>query len=819
MPGRTGVAPFAGIAPEGMGRLETAAMLADIRAFVRDPEGARARANDGFVERELESSVRFFDTVETLPLTEEQRRAVVVNDARNLVVASAGSGKTSVIVAKAGWLLSRGFNRPRDILLLAFARDARKEMAGRIGERLGGNGEGLTVATFHSLGMSVIKEVEGKWPTVARSARDNRVLQSLLTGIVGDLFRDADQAGPVMQWFQGLFGPYRSRHECASWGEYWEYIRRHDIRSLKGERVKSHEECEIANFLYLNGVEYAYEAPYEGELRKPDGRVYKPAFRLIDSGIYVEHFALDGDGEPAPFVDRDAYLHEVVWKREAHERCGTVLVETRSGDAADGRLVESLRERLADRGVALAPVSGEQVFAALEEDERIEGFVGLVATFLHHFKGRRRVLEDVLREAEALDDRGRAAAFVRLFAAIYERYEQELARQGAIDFHDMINRAADYVESGRYVSRFRYVLVDEFQDISPGRARLLNALLDQPPGAQLFAVGDDWQAIFRFGGSDIALMREFETEFGRGSLLKLETTFRCSERIAGVATRFVLKNPAQIAKTVRSGRQASGPGVFVWLRRKKDERLLELALERIGADAELQGGKADVLVLSRYRALRPKDLEELAARYENLSVSFKTVHASKGLEADYVVVLGMCGGRRAFPVEMTDDPVLALVLAEQERYPNAEERRLLYVAITRARRQVFLLVDRGAPSSFARELMGGDYDVATIGVDEKGTASCPACLEGRLQRRENRERNRVFFGCSNWPYCEYAQPACSACGSGLMLREDRWVNCVSCGAERAPCPRCDGWLETKKGKYGEFVGCVNWPGCDYTVRR
>ena len=95
------------------------------------------------------------------------------------------------------------------------------------------------------------------------------------------------------------------------------------------------------------------------------------------------------------------------------------------------------------------------------------------------------------------------------------------------------------------VSPFGYILVDEFQDISPARARLLKALLDKSPGSQLFAVGDDWQAIYRFGGSDIAVMREFGERFGTFELIDLETTFRCSDRIAAVATDFMLRRSAK----------------------------------------------------------------------------------------------------------------------------------------------------------------------------------------------------------------------------------------------------------------------------------
>ena len=143
-----------------------------------------------------------------------------------------------------------------------------------------------------------------------------------------------------------------------------------------------------------------------------------------------------------------------------------------------------------------------------------------------------------------------------MFRPVFERYQESLTRSGTIDFHDMINRATDLVESGRYRSPFGYIMVDEFQDISPARARLLKALLDSAPDAQLFAVGDDWQAIYRFGGSDIAVMREFETWFGDYLRIDLETMFRTDDRIAEVATDFVLRNPAQIRKTVRPMRKA-----------------------------------------------------------------------------------------------------------------------------------------------------------------------------------------------------------------------------------------------------------------------
>ena len=403
-----------------------------------------------------------------------------------------------------------------------------------------------------------------------------------------------------------------------------------------------------------------------------------------------------------------------------------------------------------------------------------------------------------------------------MFRPVYERYQESLTRSGTIDFHDMINRATDLVESGRYRSPFGYIMVDEFQDISPARARLLKALLDSSPDAQLFAVGDDWQAIYRFGGSDIAVMREFETWFGDYLRIDLETMFRTDDRIAEVATDFVLRNPAQIRKTVRPMRKADRPAVHLGLPEQEGPSLLMEAFDRIAEDAGRHDETSSVLLLGRYRHLRPQNMGRLAQRYPGLRFAYRTVHRSKGIEADYAVVLGLCSGKHGFPSEITDDSLLDLVLAAPEAHPNAEERRLLYVAITRARRQVYLLAEGGPPSSFARELIDGRYDVNVFGRLPEGDVPCPQCKEGRPERRENPRSESTFYGCSNWPYCRHTEPPCPSCGIGLAVKAGRAHRCRDYGELLEGCPDCDGWLETKMGRYGRFLACLNWPGCGYT---
>ena len=808
--------------PDALSGTPEIRMLKTIRDFLKDPDGHRARANKAFVVNELVRSREFFDRIEARPLTDEQRRAVVVDEDCNLVVAAAGSGKTSVIVAKAGWLLQKGYRQPSELLLLAFAKDAQKEMEERVRSRLGDDASaGLTVRTFHSLGMSIIGAAEGKRPALAKVAEDDKALFDLLKGIIADLVSDPKFSTVMLRWFEAHFAPYQSEHEFQTQGEYWAYVRANEIRSLQGEKVKSFEECQIANFLYLSGVPYEYERSYEHDTATSERRQYQPDFYLPDAGIYIEHFGLNESGGTAPFINREEYLQSMEWKRRLHADHGTVLIETYSYEKAAGKLTENLAAKLADHGVTLSPIPPADIFAVLEQQGRIDPFTRLVATFLQHYKGAQLSAQEVARRAAKAPDRPRAEAFVNVFGRIFERYQESLARLRQIDFHDMINKATEYVESGRYLSPFGYILVDEFQDISPGRARLLKALLDQLPTAQLFAVGDDWQAIYRFAGSDIAIMREFEERFGASERIDLTTTFRCADRITAVATKFVLRNPAQIHKDVSSVRRADGPRVHVGLPGEGCPDLLWETLGTVASDAAKNDETSTVQLLGRYRHSQPENLANLAREHPGLHLSYKTVHGCKGREADYVVVLDLCSGKYGFPAEIADDPLLDIVLAATEEHPNAEERRLLYVAITRARRRVFLLAGSGPPSPFVKELLHDGYDVTAFGRLPESDVPCPVCVEGLLVCRNNGENGSVFYGCSHYPYCEHIEPACPHCGTGLPIKTDGTFRCRDCGQAVEQCPACNGWLGTKTGKYGQFLGCSNWPNCDYTrnIRR
>lgn len=462
---------------------------------------------------------------------------------------------------------------------------------------------------------------------------------------------------------------------------------------------------EISNWLYRHGIAFEYEPTYEHPLPAGARGAYHPDFRLTESGVYIEHFgvrkARNADGsirlETAPYIDCNRYLADMEWKRQVHKENGTTLIETFSYEKIEGSLLQNLKEKLAPY-VKLAPVADDKVFGVLSEMGQVDAFTQTLGTFLRHFKSVGADMDQCRKRGDLGEGAPRNLAFMKVFEFVFDAYQKRLDDQ--IDFEDMISLATAYIESGRYQSPYRHILVDEFQDISEGRARLLKALKAQHADARIFAVGDDWQSIFRFAGSDIRLMRDFGKEFGGKlgarsdvhSVVDLGRTFRSVDKIALPARAFVLKNPSQIEKQVITAGTTEMPAIFVaYYDRGQEAAALEASLQRIASGSR---PKTSVLLLGRYNHLKPKNLSALEAEFPQLSLRFMTAHGSKGLEADHVIILRAVSDTMGFPSEIVDDPLLELVLPMPERFEHAEERRLFYVALTRARTSVTIVAER-----------------------------------------------------------------------------------------------------------------------------
>ena len=766
--------------------------LARIETF----QAAREAANARFVAAAAPAVTSAARDVLSSPPTAEQAEAIATDEDATLVLAGAGTGKTAVITGKIAHLARNRGVPPGQILVLAFNRKA----AAEIRERLPDDLAKAHVSTFHAFGRRVIADVEAA-PTISKLAEDEAMLPVAIDRILVDLLDDPRQSRVVADFITRHRADYRSQFDFKTPGEYYDHVRRSELRALSGDLVKSFEELEIANFLTQNGVAFHYERPYPVETVTPWHRQYRPDFYLPDYDIYIEHLALDRQGRPPG--DWTGYAEGVEWKRGIHQQYGTKLIETYSWQRGEGVLRLRLRQQLEAAGVTFKRVPIRTLLLELGR-WLISWLAQLVTVFLNHVKTSGVSLETLRKRARDSRDRTRGEAFLDIFQQVSARYDQLLGEEK--DFHDLVNHAAAHIRNGRWQSPYRYVLVDEFQDISAGRMALLQAL--KRPGVAYFLVGDDWQSIYRFAGSDVALVRDCGRHLGHVRERALRRTFRFARGILEPSTAFVVRNPAQTQRTLRPTRSVRDGGVTV-IASDAPARGLRDALTDIEACEGASGPPVSVLVLGRYRSSKGA---LPGSRRGRLRLEFSTVHAAKGREADYVVVLDLKDARLGFPAQHEEDPLLGLVLSPPPggSYRHAEERRLFYVALTRARRGTYLVADSQRPSVFVNELLRRHSGLRRLGEFKRDTTpTCPRCRTGRLDVSSTGQS----MTCLNAPFCRYRAPRCQRCSRGFLVISGPSSRCTnpSCNATPPVCESCHaGVMVIRQGRPGRFLGCTQF---------
>ncbi len=721
-----------------------------------------ADANEAMATRELGLAKPFLDRVESRPLTEEQARAVICFDNRVQVVAAAGSGKTSTMVAKAAYAIDRGFVEPERIVMLAFNKDAAKELeerAQRCFDRLGMGDTVVEARTFHALGLSIIAKATGRKPDIPEWAVDAKLGFNKLAELVDDLKDRSTHFRTQWDMFRLVFGRDLPPFGADMMADGYDRDGTPYMRTLQGERVKSLEECVIADWLFYNGVAYDYERRYEFDTATDTHRQYRPDFYYPDARLYHEHFALDADGQPPKhFANYSEGMH---WKRQQHAARGTALVETTSFGLRSGQALQDLAERLGASGVELDPNPDRELPDPGAKPMPDADLIGLMRTFIAHAKSNCLTLDDMaarLRQMSEDQFKERYRRFLEIAGPVFQAWDDALADERSIDFEDMLNMAAGLLEQGHYESPYELVMADEFQDASRARARLCRALVSQP-GRYLFAVGDDWQSINRFAGADVSVMTGFHQWMGHGQVLKLEQTFRCPQALCDVSSRFISRNPTQMAKKVRSAAPSMGPVLQAFQMNRREEvedgvrQYLATLHQQLLSGAVPQGrnGRVTVFILGRYRADRSAmPLDWKMAFGSTMEVEFLTAHRSKGREADYVILPGMIN--RSFPSLRADDPVLSLAMPDGDAYPLSEERRLFYVALTRARRSVAMFTLQGKHSPFLDELVkDGAVEVTAISGAAIHEERCPVCKVGVFVDRNG--PHGAFRSCSSYPLC------------------------------------------------------------------
>lgn len=794
-----------------------------------------ANRNDVFLQKEMRESDSLLSNIDGKSLDEQQRKVVISDEDRTLVLAGAGSGKTLTIAAKVKYLCEVKHVEPKDILLISFTNKSAAEMTERIQNKLG---IPVEATTFHKLGLDIIKNYLGYRPEVTDD----------LTTFVHNFFENEllnhpDLVQALTEYFTYYLEIPENMEDCDNLGELYELEKSADLETLKskydreqyikdtssekakklttlnGERVKSIEETKIANFLFMHGVNYEYERLYPFESNDPNRKAYRPDFYLIDYDIYLEHFGVSKDYK-CPWlseVEEKKYLDGINWKREFHKKNRTKLIETYSYYTKEGRLLTELENLLKANGVTFVPHDFTDIFETIyakKSNKYFSEFIKLCCTFITLFKSNNfkpEQFEQMKKQSEKLENNflyQRNCIFLDIARIILSEYQKYLTDNKSVDFSDMINDAAAKVEAGASIPKYKYVIVDEYQDISQSRFNLLKSIVTAT-NAKLLCVGDDWQSIYRFAGSDISLFTDFERYLGFTNLLKIEKTYRNSQELINEASRFVTRNPLQLRKNLISGKKLKYPLVF-WGYDKEPYPALSQVMQKIISEF---GPEKSILLLGRTNY----DIEILKAsglfsiswqdRVEKLiyrpspktPVAFLSVHKSKGLEADNVVLVNFKNDKLGFPNQIADDKVLNFVLTQGENYMFTEERRLFYVAITRTKNRTFVLTDNRSPSIFFREFNESESCcfVHIRQNNDESKTHCPRCKIGELLKVDH--DGKSFIGCSNYPKCRYT------------------LNNISILSSPKQCPSCGGFLVKRKGNKGHwFIGCTNYPYCEHT---
>lgn len=792
----------------------------------KDPDVLRKR-NDEFKKQERHACRAIFDDIEGNALDAQQRDAIVTDEYNNLVIAGAGSGKTVTVLGKVKYLVERIGVDQEEILVTSFTRKTVEDLAKRLSDL--GYAD-VHCKTFHSFGLNQLGGLG--------VANENELSMCASNYLKNGITAHPDQVRAYLEFYGCYKHVPKDYSEYDNSGDRFQELKASDLVTLKGkldtikgERVKSTEELMIANFLFLHGVAYEYERNYSGEY-ETEGRAYQPDFYLPDYDIWFEHFGIDENGR-LPWMENEIkeqeYIDGMLWKRELHARNGTTLIESYSFWNKDHDLLNKVESLLTDNGVALEtdPEALSGIYESLSDDDRyLSSIIRLVTTFISLAKANKVGMAEVWERARGLYAGDgymwhRFELFMAFAEPIFDAYETRLKDAEQIDYDDMINLGADAVRNGGMDANYRYVIVDEYQDISRSRFDLIKAIREHS-GAKLMCVGDDWQAIYRFAGSDVSLFTHFEDYVGYAERLKIEQTYRNSQQLVDMASEFIEKNPSQVHKKMHSKREPNNVPMVI---NQIDDAAasFEHALGRIIGSRK--GYDGTILVLGRHNRdiesiypgmqgseditfWRDKKSGELRINYLGYDrIRYLTVHKAKGLEADDVVVLNLVNSLYGFPNRLEDDPILQILLGVQEEYEFAEERRLFYVAVTRTKNSVTLISCGSAgtkdPSPFVQELKSG-LGSSNITIyapkdapDEWSPTLCPSCGSGRLVIRTNRVTGERFLGCTNYPYCEetYAQ---------IEILEDR-----------VKCPSCGDWMvrRARESDGAPFFGCSNFPKC------
>lgn len=799
-----------------------------VKSFA-DMENLVDQHNEAYISETMILEKEYLDNIlkdvdSAVLLDEDQRRVILTDEDYCLVVAGAGAGKTTTMAAKVKYLVDKKGIKPSQILVVSFTNKAVNELKEKIQGALGIE---CPIATFHSTGNAVLH-------LNSPEEKLNIVDNSKLYFVIRDYFRESimrndDIVNKLIMFFATYFdAPYEgddlnsffhniAKSNYSTLRSDLEEFKREVIDTktkksvtIQNEILKSRQEVEIANFLYLNNIDYEYEPIYQYDVpyaRKP----YTPDFIICqdEKTAYLEHFGISENGENHRYSQEelDKYKKAVNDKVRLHKKHGTTLIYTFSAYNDRRPLLAHLREELEAKGFELRPRSNKEIMEMLvagEENRYIRKLLNLVCRFISNFKVNGYRAEEFNRMYHSTQN-VRSRLFLEICNDCYLKYERWLKANKAVDFEDMINESARILNEVKEMKQkldFKYIIVDEYQDIT--------------------------------------LFTKFAEKMGYAKMLKIVKTYRNAQEVIDIAGNFIQKNTTQIQKQLISPKTIEDPVIIYTYdstakgpdgkRRSGADYALASAVEiALGKILECKKKEnkvpGSILLLGRFGFdgwhLENSGLFEYinrgskikSVKYPKLNITYMTAHSSKGLGYDDVIIINCKNETYGFPSKIEDDPVLSFVINGDRSIDYAEERRLFYVAMTRTKNRVFLIAPEKNPSEFLLELkrdyknvvLRGDWNEEVWKPEQK---SCPICGYP-LKLKMKRAYGLRLYICSNEPeICDFMTNDYS--GKKMAIQK---------------CDQCrNGYLIVKRGKNsGYFLGCTNYKkdgtGCSRMINK
>lgn len=661
-------------------------------------------------------------------LNERQHEAVVSEDKRLLVLAGAGSGKTKTLLQKLIYLIEEKGVSPSSILAITFTKNATNEMIDRLiisadstgdYERLLFNKhisksdkdkerfaqqkkykwiEGLTVKTFHSFCYSVLRnygvnEFDNKFKVIGdeKKVEDDELSKHVAPETVFEVIHkllitqceDIDYLLLLKRYLldyviDKIHLKKVDQKLIPRDGKYY--------TTLDGTKVRSKSEQFIADWLYRHSIKFEYEP-----LLNVKDFSFHPDFYIPDANLYIEHVS-----------DKS---FSTVNKEEQFQKGNLLLVKTFESMTTDSALFNHsldkiIKNRLPANYQKTVTLNFKEEFHGYQED--IKDFIQQIMRITDMIKVENTNIDSVLANARK-DPHERVRSFYELAIPIIKKYISYCTDKSYLDFNDLIAKSTSLFQhqddiATKFKNRYAYILVDEFQDVNNLQVELIKLLLTDK--TQLFCVGDDWQSIYGFRGSNVSYIVEFETHFANARTIKLNLNYRSTQNIVGASNEVIKHNKFKVEKDVHASKRSEHK-IVVYSGNDEDENI-KFCIDKVKELLDEGIGNDDILFLYRRSKMYAPYFH--AFKREGIRVQGKTIHASKGLESKVVFIIGLTEGSGGFPDIWLEDRIFQVIKKANHDLLMEEERRLFYVAITRAKDKLFLITEKGNESSFLKEI-------------------------------------------------------------------------------------------------------------------